>query len=191
MLDRLQSFIYSAVKLKNVLILLAAFIFMNAVVMREAGARLEAQSGGVGPFDLMLSYSPDTAQSMLEAYGDQGRRIYTAIELTADLVYPLVFGSLFSLAIAACLRPTTGAKSRLRRLAMLPLAASAADYLENIGIVTLLQTFPNHSSTVVQLTSLATSAKWLLFALGMAVLIAAAAAAIARRLRGPRQAAIG
>jgi hypothetical protein len=167
---------------RNVLFLLAAFLIINLGIMPMAGARLQAASGGLGPLDLELAYSPAEAFARVAALGPDGRQFYALIELTADVIYPIIYGLFFSLAIAYCLR-ALGAE-RLRAAALLPLAGAVFDLLENAGIVTLLLTFPQTLTAVAVLASLATTIKWVFALSAMAVLLIALVALAARRLRG-------
>jgi hypothetical protein len=51
-----------------VLLFLAGEVFFNAVVLPRQGAMIEAGSGGVGPIDLQLFYTPEKVYGMIEAY---------------------------------------------------------------------------------------------------------------------------
>src|SRR6266536_2801210 len=79
---------------RTVLILLALDLLLNVVVLPVAEARIKSGSGGVGPLDLLPGYSAAQAYSAMTAYHEDGRAFYLLIELTVDLVYPVIY-SLF------------------------------------------------------------------------------------------------
>src|SRR5512138_1855270 len=46
--------------------------------------------------DTQPSYSPDQAYRWIDSYGREGRQYYALIELTLDLVYPVLSALMFS-----------------------------------------------------------------------------------------------
>ena len=82
-----------------VLIFFAGEVFFNTVILPAQQAKMEAGSGGTGPIDLQLFYTPEKVYSMVESYGEAGRASYRAFELTGDIIYPIVYTLLFSLVI--------------------------------------------------------------------------------------------
>src|SRR5688500_4743139 len=128
---------------RNILLALAVFVVINAGILPVAGARIETLSGGIGPLDLRVAYTPAEAYAALAAYGDEGRQLYLLIELTVDLIYPLAYAVVFSLTIVFCLRQVLPANHTLQRAALLPWVAMLADYVENAGISWMLLNYPN------------------------------------------------
>ncbi len=173
---------------RNILLLLAVFLVINAGILPILGARLETLSGGVGPLDLRPAYSPAEAYTSLAAYGDAGRRLYLTIELTIDLLYPLVYGLFFALTIVFCLRQALPAEHVLQRAALLPLVGMLADFVENAGIAWLLLNYPNRLDGLAALTSTVTTIKWLFAISAMAATAAALIALVIQRVRARRSA---
>ena len=185
MFDQLTNRLGPLATRRNVLILLALEILMNAVVLPIAGARIQAFSGGVGPLDLRFAYTADQAFAALTAYGPTGREFYLLIELTADVLYPIIYSLFFSLAILFFWERAGGRWPILARLALLPFVGLIADYLENAGLITLLLNYPAQLPTLALLTSLFTSIKWIMAGLSLVALTLSLVAAVITRLQKP------
>jgi len=170
---------------RTVLILLALELLFNIAVLPVAEARIKAGSGGVGPLDLRPGYSAAQAYSAITAYNEDGRAFYLLIELTVDLVYPVVYSLFFSLTILYFLKRTAAERPGLARLALLPFGGLLCDWAENAGIVTMLLTYPAQQPVVGRLTGLLTSLKWIFAALSLLAVIFALGSAVLARLRQP------
>ena len=90
MLDRLSNALKKYANGWLVLLFFAREMLFNAVILPNQQAKMEAASGGIGPIDLQLFYTPDKVYSMIASYGDEGRADYRAFELTGDIIYPIV-----------------------------------------------------------------------------------------------------
>ncbi len=181
MIEKLLNFLARLATGRNILICLGLFIAFNAIIFPMAGSRIQALSGGVGPLDLQFSYTPETAYEMLTAYGE-GRMFYALIQVTADVVYPVVYTLLFSLLLTYLFQRGFPGNAALQRLALLPFGAMLADYLENIGIVTLLLSYPAQLPAVAQAASLFTTLKWLSVGAVLALVVVGLAALALKRL---------
>lgn len=157
-----------------VLIVMYAFFVLYVFPNAENGS-------GVGPLDLKFSYSADTAYEMIEAYGQQGRDRYVRTAVTVDLAYPIVYTLLLMVWISLSLREAAISPVRTCIAVMVPGVTFLLDLIENAGIVIMLRAFPQRHETLANMTSLATSAKWL--AAGVAVLVAITSTAFAVRRR--------
>lgn len=145
---------------RNVLIFFGLDLLMMAVVMPYASTRLQEAVGEkeVLPLDLVIpTYSVEYAHQSMADYGAAGRSVYRLIELTADVIYPLIYGLAFALLIAFF---WSRIAPRLRWLPLLPLAVVVFDYLENIFIVTLLSSFPDQPDGIARLAGIASLMKW-------------------------------
>ncbi len=168
---------------RTILILLALFVFFNAVIMPMVGAKIQEYSGGIGPFDLQLAYTPEQAFTMLKAYGEQGRPFYALVDLTLDVIYPVVTFLLFGALLTFLLRRGFPNNATMQKLALLPLGTILMDYLENICVVTMLMTFPNPSTLVAQLSSLFTTSKWIFVGLTFVVTLFGSVAWLVRKIQ--------
>jgi len=110
------------------------------------------------PLDLRFWYTPPQAAHVLSLYTPAQRQALLLGHLTLDVLYPLVYASLFSILLILIYRSRFSPSTR-QRLLCFPWAAALADWLENLGIVGLLLAF---SSPLAILTALFTSLKWIL-----------------------------
>lgn len=122
---------------------------------------LQDGQGGVQPLDLMMFATPDKIFGMLESYGEHGRPFYRKVELTVDIVYPIVYLFFFGLLISWLFQRGFAPNSRMRKYNILPLGAWFFDLLENIGIVILLSIYPSQPAGLAWLLILLTTFKWL------------------------------
>ena len=152
MLDRLTALLSGWATRRNVLLVVALDLIMNAALLPLASARLAVLSGGIGPLDNLFTYTPAQAYSALAAYGPAGRAFDLSSELTLDLVYPLIYSLFFCLASLYFLQRTASNRPALARLALIPFLALAADYLENAGLVALLLNYPTRLSALAEVT---------------------------------------
>lgn len=152
--------LYAKVTPINILLALGAFLVFNAFILPTAERHIKAYSGGVGVLDLQMGYTPDKAYDMVAAYGEQGRRLYTMVEIIADTFYPIIYTLFFCLLISFIYRKTTQANTKFRLINLLPLASMGFDYLENSCILTMLLTYPARYNWVAQIGSLFTLLKW-------------------------------
>jgi hypothetical protein len=153
-----------------VLIFLAGEVFFNAVILPAQQAKMEAGSGGTGPIDLQLFYTPEKVYSMVESYGEAGRASYRAFELTGDIIYPIVYTLFFSLFITWLFQRGFPPNSKMQALNVVPLGGWLFDLLENLGIITMLSVFPSTPDALAWITAIATLIKWL-FAAATIILI--------------------
>jgi len=153
-----------------VLLFFAGEVFFNTIILPAQQAKMEASSGGTGPIDLQLFYTPEKVYSMVESYGEAGRASYRAFELTGDIIYPIVYTLFFSLFITWLFQRGFPSNSKMQALNVIPLGGWLFDLLENLGIVTMLSVFPSTPDALAWVTATATLIKWL-FAAATIVLI--------------------
>lgn len=145
---------------RRILISLAIFATYSVAVMRPAYRRIARLSGGVGAIDFLITYPPEQVYDMIAAYGQQGRKFYAAVALTLDVIFPLALAAVFGLTLTFLLRRGFSREGVLRRALLVPPAAMAADLLENLGIATLLLTYPRKLPAVALLASAFSTVKW-------------------------------
>lgn len=150
---------------------LALMLLFGMFIVPTIGSKLEASSGGSGPIDLLFSYTPEKAYSMIESYGDEGRALYRTFAMTGDVIYPVVYSILFSLIITWLFQRSFAASSKLQMLNVVPLGAWLFDWLENINIVTMLSLYPSKPAIVAQLASLCTTIKWSFGVVGITLVL--------------------
>ena len=131
---------------------------------------MQDDRGGVQPLDLMLFATPEKIFAMIERYGEFGRPFYRNVELTVDIIYPIVYLFFFGLFISWLFQRGFSANSAMRKYNIIPLGAWFFDLLENLGIVTMLTMWPSQPVALAWLTMILTTVKWF-FAIGSMLLM--------------------
>jgi hypothetical protein len=116
--------------------------------------------GGILPLDLMLFATPENIFGMIERYGKFNRPFYRNVELTVDIVYPIVYLFFFGLLISWLFQRGFAPNSPMRKFNIAPLGAWFFDLLENILIVTLLSVFPSQPTALAWILTLISTVKW-------------------------------
>jgi hypothetical protein len=153
-----------------VLVFLAGEMFFNAVVLPAQQAKIEAGSGGIGPIDLQIFYTPEKVYGMIESYSPEVRASYRLFEMTGDIIYPIVYTLFFSLLITWLFQRGFAANSNMQKYNVVPFGMWLFDLLENISIVTMLSVYPSTPTIVAWLSAVFTLVKWL-FACASLILI--------------------
>jgi hypothetical protein len=170
MLDKLSATLKKYANGWLVLVFLAGEIFFNAVVLPAQSAKIAAGSGGLGPIDLQLFYTPDKVYGMIESYGAEMRSSYRTFEMTGDIIYPIVYTLFFSLLITWLFQRGFAANSNMQKYNVVPFGSWLFDLLENIGIIAMLSVYPSTPALVAWLATVFTFVKWL-FASATIILI--------------------
>ena len=145
----------------RVLILFLADLLMMGYIMPVAGAILAlAANNSVMPLDLMFFYTPEKAFAMIEKYGEAGRSIYFKIELTADIIYPIIYTLFYGLLISWLFQRGFKPDSPMQKWNLMPVGAWFFDLLENIGIVSMLSMYPSQPAALAWLTMFLGTVKW-------------------------------
>lgn len=111
-------------------------------------------SGGMKLLDMMPGgYNAEYVNSLLSALGEKGRHAYLFRQIPVDMVYPFLFGISNCLVLAYFLNKLGRLESSYFYLCFLPILAGIFDYCENIGIITLLNSFPHNSDLLSETTN--------------------------------------
>lgn len=111
-------------------------------------------SGGMKLLDMMpTGYNAEYVNSLLNTLGEKGRHAYLYSQMPVDLIYPFFFGIGYCLILAYLLNKLGKLNNYLYYLCLLPLFAGLFDYLENIGIITMLKSYPGNSILLTQITN--------------------------------------
>ena len=117
-------------------------------------------SNGLKLLDMMpTGYDSDYINALFITLGDNGRYVYLYNQIPIDMIYPLLFGITYCLILAYFLNKLSKLKSPLFYLCLLPLIAGLFDYMENIGVITMLINYPNNSQNLMKSTNLFTIIK--------------------------------
>jgi len=155
MADKLIGLLTKFATGKLVILFLFAVIAINVFALPVIYPRFET-------LDLQPSYSPAKAYNLITSYGEEGRQYYALIELTLDLVYPILSALLFSSLTIYTFRRLFPLNSFWQKLPLLGLIVMAVDYLENTGIVVMLLNYPRRLEVVAQAANIFTVTKFAL-----------------------------
>jgi hypothetical protein len=155
-----------------VLLMLLAALF-PAVLFPAAGI------GEGRPLDLYFSYSPDQVYRYLGELGAKGRMAYARMELTWDLLFPVVYSLALMVALVIAAHSILPAASRLQYLRFFPALAVFADWGENLSLARVIHAYPDQPDALVTTASLFTSLKWVSLALAVIALVVLGALTVA------------
>ena len=117
-------------------------------------------ANGMNLFDMMpTGYSIQYTKTLLETLGIQGRKTYLYSQIPVDMIYPLLFGITYCLLVVYLLNKIKLIEKPIIYLSLLPIFAGLFDYLENIGIITMLNFYPDFSSLTSEITNVFTIIK--------------------------------
>lgn len=157
----LATFIDRIANWKSLVFLLAIYVSFPAYWLTNAEATINRLAGKpIGPIDLTVGFNPGRTLQMVADYGPQARAYYTHVELTVDIMYPVVYSLLFAVILALLFR--NKANRPFASVTLLPFVSQLFDYLENATIVGLLTTYPQQSTTLAVLCELVKLIKWIL-----------------------------
>ena len=112
-------------------------------------------SGGMKLLDMLpTGYNHAYVNELFKSLGENGRITYLTNQIPVDMIYPFLFGLTYCLLLAFFLKKINKLKSPFSYFCFLPIIATIADYLENIGIITMLVNYPDLTETTVQLTNI-------------------------------------
>ncbi|MEP1356312.1 MAG: hypothetical protein ABJX32_13655 [Tateyamaria sp.] len=136
--------------------LIAASIYW--LMMSVTLAHIEAVSGHV-PFDMRpAGYGPTQAVALLEALGVDGRDYYLSRQLVLDTLYPAMLA--LTMIATICWLGQRMPNSRLVRFGIaLSVGSALFDYVENLGIMTMIWSWPGVFVPLVYAASSATILK--------------------------------
>jgi hypothetical protein len=161
MLNRISEKFHSwATGWRVVLLMVAEALMAGFVMPAAAGIMALAANNSVLPLDMMFFYTPDTAFAMIEKYGQAGRAIYMRIELTADIIYPIIYTLFFGLLISWLFQRGFKPESSMQQMNLMPLGAWFFDLLENLGAVSMVSMYPAQPTILAWLTMLSGLVKW-------------------------------
>ncbi len=136
---------------------LSLFILTNIIYLYMLLVTIPKTMGfskGMKLLDMQpTGYNLDYVDNLFKTLGESGRKIYLTNQIPVDMIYPLLFGFTYSILLVYFLRKLHKLKSPFTYLSLLPMIAGIADYLENIGIVVMLKSYPVLTETTVYITN--------------------------------------
>ncbi len=153
-MKRLTKFIEKNISGKKVL---GFFILTNVVYIFMLTVTIPKTmefSNGMKLLDMMPSgYDLNYVSELFSSLGENGRETYLTSQIPVDMIYPLLFGLSYCLLLGYFLKKLNKLNSPYLYLCLLPVIAGISDYLENIGIITMLNNYPDLTETMVNATN--------------------------------------
>ncbi len=135
---------------------------------------------GIYPFqenikllDLRSWYTPIDVFNLFSLLGVDGREAYRFFTIFIDMLYPLVYGFWFCLILTLLLKRIFQNNSTFLCLRLIPFGIVLSDYIENLSILYLLNTFPQINGVSVIIGAIASFSKWIFTILTILILIIA------------------
>ena len=140
---------------KKILSLFILTTIIYVVMLTITIPKVMSFSGGMKILDMMpTGYSAEYVNLLLKTLGEEGRNTYLLNQLPLDMLYPVLFAVTYCLVLAYLLNKLGKLDSDLFYLCLLPLFSGFFDYCENIGIITILNRYPNNSNMLGQITNI-------------------------------------
>lgn len=145
---------------KKVLLLFVLTNFIYAIMLIITIPKTMSFSNGMKLLDMMpTGYNFDYINTLFDTLGAKGRAVYLHNQFPVDMIYPFLFGISYCLLLAYFLKKLSQLNSPFFYLCLLPLIAGFADYLENFGIITMLNSYPDLSLFSASATNIFTILK--------------------------------
>ena len=154
MLKLIQKFICNISTGKTVLVLLLLTCTVYFLMLFVTIPLVTEYSDGMKILDMMPSgYDLDYVKKLFTTLGFEGRHAYFYYQLRVDLIFPTLFAISFCLLFCYLLKKIQRHQSTFFYISFLPVIAGVSDYIENFGIITMLQQFPDIQSDTVAISN--------------------------------------
>ena len=156
----MKEIIHRNIKGKKVLLLFILTNLVYILMLTITIPKVMNFSNGMKLLDMMpAGYDTEYVNSLFSTLGEEGRDAYLYNQIPVDMIYPLLFGITYCLVLAYFLKKLNKLNTSFFYLSLLPLVAGISDYMENIGILTMLIRYPDISILLVSLTNIFTILK--------------------------------
>ena len=153
----------------------AVFSYMLFVSLPE----VMEYSGGMRLLDMQpFGYSHEFVLTLFDSLGAQGRHLYLTYQIPIDMLYPLLFALSNSLLLVYLFKKFCANPKLIIAFSLIPIFGGLFDYLENIGIIVIIKSFPEISSWLSLFAATMTIAKsqltiviWILLLYALVVLL--------------------
>lgn len=152
--------IFRNIEGKKVLILFVTTNVVYLVMLMITIPIVMGFSEGMKLLDMMpTGYDAEYVRTLFNTLGEKGRQAYLFNQIPVDMIYPFLFGVSYSLVLAYFLNKLDKLRGLLFYFCLLPIAAGLFDYLENVGIITMLTSYPDFTNLSVTTTNIFTVLK--------------------------------
>ena len=159
-MDKIKKYIEKKLEGKKVLVLFIITNLVYAYMLLVTIPKTMIYSNELKLLDMMPSgYDLKYINTLFDTLGETGRQSYLYKQIPVDMIYPFLFGISYCLLIAYFLKKINKLNASFFYLVFLPIIAGIADYLENIGIINMLRSYPEVSQTSAYVTNVFTLVK--------------------------------
>jgi len=159
-MKRIEKILTKNIKGKRVLILFLITNLIYAFMLIITIPKVMIFSNGIKLLDMMpTGYDSAYVENLFNLLGEKGRNTYLYRQIPIDMIYPLFFGISYCLLLAYFLDKLKKLNSFYIYLCLLPIIAGIFDYLENLGIITMLINYPVYSQKLIVSTNIFTIIK--------------------------------
>jgi len=161
----------SKATLKKAIIFTAIFAAMYALINASGVgvAGLLKITGGANILDFEVGYTYEQAKGLLTALGAEGRSFYLTRILPLDFLFPFSYMLFYTGWIALFLKYIT-VREWMKFALVLPGLNMLFDWIENIGIIAMLRSYPDLPEFAVYTSSIAGTVKMTLAAANIALI---------------------
>jgi hypothetical protein len=171
-MKKLKDLINRNSKGKKVLVLFVLTNIIYAFMLIITIPKTMGFSNGMKLLDMMpTGYNFEYINTLFDTLGEKGREVYLYNQIPVDMIYPFLFGISYCLLIAYFLKKLNKLNSPFFYLCLLPLVAGVADYFENFGIISMLNSYPDLSLFSTTATNIFTILKSMTTTIYMVALI--------------------
>lgn len=118
--------------------------------------------------DTQFGFSSEFVTNLFLSLNENGRTAYKYSTIFVDFPYPIIYSITYSLIFIKIFEKNK--IERFKNFALMPLGILFFDVLENLGIIHLINNFPNLNDKSIYLVSIFNQTKWL-FALASLILL--------------------
>jgi len=145
---------------KKVLLLFLLTNFVYCIMLLITIPAVMSFSSGMKLLDMMpMGYYHAYVNTLFTTLGKEGRDAYLFRQLPVDMIYPFLFGISSCLVLAYFLNQIGKLNGPLFYICFIPFFSGLLDYGENIGIITMLKTYPENIKLYSQITNIFTMLK--------------------------------
>lgn len=157
---------------RKVLLLFILTTVVYTIMLTITIPKVMSFSGGMKLLDMMpTGYNSEYVNALLNALGENGRNAYLFTQIPVDLIFPGLFGISYCLLFAYLLNKIGKLNGYFWGLCWFPVLAGLFDYFENFGIIAILNSYPENSTVLAQLTNIFSISKSVFTTLSFTTLI--------------------
>ena len=150
----MKNLIRRSFKGKNILLLFILTNSIYAMMLTITIPKVMSFAGGLKLLDMMpTGYNPEYVNSLMSSLGPEGRNAYLFNQIPPDMIYPFLFGLTYCLLPAYFLQKLGKQDSIIFYFCYIPLLSGLFDYFENLGIILILNNYPNNTIQLSQTTN--------------------------------------